>query len=242
MDIIDSLITRLSGEKTVATGKNFYVLKRGDLLILKHKGFITYSELRLNALYTGAYYDLFLPLPSFYENPKILMIGLGLGTIAHQLNQTYKIGSNLDVVEIEEDMIETSKRFLPNENYNIINGDGAEFIKHSKRKYDIIILDAFDGPDIPHIFLTKEFVEDSYAALKEDGILAINSLTQYKNYDDILKKKFKLFRLRQPVYIGNRVLICTKSLHKDYMSDKTKSSAVKGNSGIVKAFEEMEEL
>jgi len=104
-----------------------------------------------------------------------LVVGLGGGSVTRRLEG---YGLRVDSVEINPKVADIARRFFgfdaPEGNVHIT--DGRVFISNADRKYDFIVLDAFAGSDTPPFHLmTKEMFGEIKGALKEDGILAVNS-------------------------------------------------------------------
>lgn len=117
------------------------------------------------------------------DNPKkVLVIGLGGGTMSNALHQLYP-GIEVDNVEIDPAVLNVARDyfgFFENENIRSYVRDGRIFIKRAllkKQQYDWIILDAFNGDYIPEHLLTKEFLEEVKSALAPDGILTANTFS-----------------------------------------------------------------
>ncbi len=209
-------------------------------------GIITYSRIYKNSIYTGSYWDFFLPLPALYKNPKVLIIGLGGGTIPYQMQETYK-DIEISVSEIDKRAIELAKEFLPKINFRIINEDGLKLVKNSINKFDVIVLDAYIKDYIPRGFLGKEFIDDSYIALTGKGILAINFALSLKNlihmnsYILKLKERYGVYKLISSHLFGNMILICSKSMNKQQINDLIKYNFNKNerNDFIVQSYNDM---
>ena len=191
--------------------------QKGSILVLRKKGVTMmchgigtiYSISNDDNYYTGNYWDLFMPLPGLYSRPKVLLIGLGGGTIARQIAAFYKDAS-LDAVEIDKDIAELATTYFDMGNANIIVADGAEFVKKADSHYDLIILDAFKGSKVPEAFMNKGFFEDAYAILSKEGMLAINSMDTL-NTAAIPKSKFNIYSLKSSLASGNNITICSKA-------------------------------
>lgn len=180
---------------------------------------IIYSQLKNGTIYTHQYWDYVLPIPAVYDHPKILIIGLGGGTMPYQMNKIFGEKASIDVVELNKEMVSLSKKFLPEEiQANIIIGDGYSYLEGKSQEYDIIISDPYIGGAIPDSFFESRFVENVSKALKEDGILAINyiltinSLSKKPSLTRQLRKYFKVYTVRYQYSAGNVILICSKSL------------------------------
>jgi spermidine synthase len=186
--------------------------------VLKYNG-ITYSIYDSNSLYTHMYWDFFIPLPLLFQNPKILIIGLGGGTILYQFDSLYANSLSIEVAEISKSMLENAKSFtgIDLSKFKIYLEDGSKVVKGKENYYDLIILDAYLNDRIPKQFLKEEFIADAYKALKNEGILAINYakkpsiILEYLYFKVKLSKYFKLYKVNGGSRF-NTILIASKSL------------------------------
>jgi len=123
------------------------------------------------------------------DNPKkVLIIGLGGGTLSNTIHQIYP-NAYIDNVEIDPAVTNVAREyfgFIENEKITSVTQDGRIFIKRAKLKrqqYDWIILDAFNGDYIPEHLLTKEFFEETKAILSTQGIISANTFSISKLYN-----------------------------------------------------------
>lgn len=107
----------------------------------------------------------------------ILVIGAGDGGVARELSR-YKSIETIDLVEIDEQVIDVCKKYLPqtacgfdDNRVNIIIEDGLKFVRKVVDKYDLIIVDSTDPFGPGEGLFTKEFYGNCYKALREDGIM-----------------------------------------------------------------------
>ncbi|WP_159817343.1 spermidine synthase [Colwellia sp. 20A7] len=124
----------------------------------------------------------------FNTQPKrILIVGLGGGTMSNTLAQLYP-QSEIDNIEIDPAVIKVARDyfgFVENDKINTYAQDGRIFIKRAllkKESYDWIILDAFNGDYIPEHLMTKEFLQEAKALLSDNGILSSNTFSLSKLY------------------------------------------------------------
>ena len=124
----------------------------------------------------------------FNTQPKrILIVGLGGGTMSNTLAQLYP-QSQIDNIEIDPAVIKVARDyfgFIENERVTTYNQDGRIFIKRAllkKQSYDWIILDAFNGDYIPEHLMTKEFLQEAKALLSDNGILSSNTFSLSELY------------------------------------------------------------
>ncbi|RYE06356.1 MAG: hypothetical protein EOP33_04005 [Rickettsiaceae bacterium] len=120
------------------------------------------------------------------EYEKILVIGLGGGTIPGALNKILP-DSKIDVVEINPLIAMIAQNyfsFKPNDNVSIHILDGYKFIEQSKPQlYDLIFLDAFGQDYVPPQFLTTKFISNVKKCLKSNGVAVVNTFVDIKSYE-----------------------------------------------------------
>lgn len=134
-----------------------------------------HSAADTNTWISVTHYAAVMDLPKyFFTKPgKALLIGLGGGSLLKQ----YIIGGwQVDAVEIDPAVIKIAYEYfgLSRDEGNIIEMDGRQFLKTSKEKYDVILLDAFGSSSIPFHLVTVESFKLIADRLTENGILAIN--------------------------------------------------------------------
>src|SRR3954463_15427577 len=99
------------------------------------------------------------------ELSRILMIGLGGGTISSYLGR-FLPDAQIDTIEVDPGVITAAKTFFgikesPRVRY--LEADGRVFLNRNPATYDLILVDAFHGGYVPFHLLTKEF----YTLLKQ---------------------------------------------------------------------------
>lgn len=153
------------------------------------------------------------------EPKRILIIGLGGGTMSNTLMQLYP-QSHIDNVEIDQAVIKVARDyfgFVENDQIKTYQQDGRIFIKRAllkKQSYDWIILDAFNGDYIPEHLMTQEFLQEAKALLSEKGILSSNtfSLSQLYTYESATYKAvFGDFFQVSNVANSNRIIMVSKN-------------------------------
>ena len=251
MSIINKMIERIKGERIIRTEKDdkkVLTLTEGpEGISVKFNG-ITYSRRNEKGVFTGSYWDYFTPLPLLYNRPNILMIGLGGGTIVYQLNRLYGRKLNMDVVEIDEKMVKLAKEFIPEDikKINLFIEDGIEFLKKSKKKYELVFLDAYDGDKIPDGFLDERTILYINDTLTIDGVLAINYAMSFKaivffqNYIGKLKRYFKVYLVNNPLGSGNTIILCSKKMDKTEILERiNKMKKEDNNMHVIKGYNNM---
>lgn len=250
MELIDRIKSLVNVKKTTITenGNTIEITDTGYEKTMRFNN-IVYSRIR-KGIYTHQYWDFFVPAVQLYENPMILMIGLGAGTVPYQLSQLVKGDYNIDIVEVSKPIIDAYLASAHDPRVNVIQADGAEYVRQNKQMYDLILLDAFVDANIPNQFFEIKFISDASECLKDNGILAINYLnpasgvTTIEQYSTKLALLFKVYKITVSSIALNIVLLCSKSMDKEQIVAKVsqKFTETRENEYIPRGYRQMEEL
>jgi spermidine synthase len=140
----------------------------------------------------------FISLAFKDRDPKdVLFVGLGAGAMPKYFQKHY-LDANIDNVEIDPDILLVAKKYFyfeEKEKMKVFIDDGRLFIKRSRKKYDMIFLDAYQNEYIPFHLTTVEFLNDVKSKLKEDGVVVSNILSEFRNkfFDSMLMTYRKVF-------------------------------------------------
>ena len=125
---------------------------------------------RENPDFSFLYYTRFTHavISSLPKGCRALLIGLGGGTVARQLEH-YDVA--YDAVEIDGRLPKLAEQYfgLKKAVANTAVDDGRHFINVCKQKYDLIIIDALLGDNIPSHLLSKECFAKLKDLLNNDG-------------------------------------------------------------------------
>lgn len=128
---------------------------------------------------TGLYYDYAMAAPLMVpdKNPDSmegLILGMGTGTYATQCRK-YFGDMNIEGVEIDEKITKLSRKYfaLPDD-INVTTYDGRAFLNASDRKYDVIMVDAYQDITIPFQMSSVEFFRLVKSHLNENGVMVVN--------------------------------------------------------------------
>lgn len=137
------------------------------------------SILKKNQGLTGMYYDYALAAPVMAqleakENPQVLILGMGTGTFARQC-RNYFGEIAIEGVEIDEKITSLAHEYfeLP-EDISVTTYDGRAYLAAVDKKYDVIMVDAYQDITIPFQMSSKEFFTMVKEHLTEDGIMVVN--------------------------------------------------------------------
>lgn len=108
---------------------------------------------------------------------RILVIGGG-GGVGPRAFTSLDPDVVVDLVEIDPLVVEVSQKFFHLQSgprLRIHVEDGRKFVRESKERYDLIILDAFtSGAQVPFHLTTQEFIRQIHGALAPGGVFLAN--------------------------------------------------------------------
>jgi len=124
-----------------------------------------------------AYADyLHLPLIFVREPRRVMMIGLGGGTVPDRYVADYP-QVVMDVAELDPEVVATAARFFEvqaSDRLRITSRDGRLHLYRSPGSYDIILTDAYLIDTIPFHLATREFFALARSRLAPGGVMASN--------------------------------------------------------------------
>ncbi|MBQ9808032.1 MAG: fused MFS/spermidine synthase [Ruminococcus sp.] len=138
---------------------------------------------------SGMYYDYAMaaPLMTGTANDKkdILVLGMGTGTFAKQCIN-YLPDVTAEGVEIDDKITYLAHEYfeLP-EDVNVTTYDGRAFLNVNDKKYDVIMVDAYQDITIPFQMSSVEFFRLVRDHLKEDGVMVVNMNMRSDSADGI---------------------------------------------------------
>ena len=104
----------------------------------------------------------------------VLVLGNGTGTYAGQCAQ-YFSGSAVDGVEIDSKITDLAFEYFDlSESVNVTTYDGRAFLQSSGKKYDVILVDAYQDITIPFQMSTQEFFKMVREHLTDTGVMVVN--------------------------------------------------------------------
>lgn len=137
------------------------------------------SILKKDHSMTGMYYDYALAAPLMagaYEKDSMdmLILGMGTGTFASQCER-YFYHSDIEGVEIDEKITQLARDYfeLP-EQIPVAGYDGRAYLNAVDKKYDVIMVDAYQDITIPFQMSSVEFFAMVKEHLKDDGVMVVN--------------------------------------------------------------------
>jgi spermidine synthase len=114
---------------------------------------------------------LFVPAPMHLG-----MIGLGGGSLAKFCHR-HLPRTRITVVEINPYVIALRETFrIPPDDarFEVLEADGAAFLRETARRFDVLLVDAYDETGLPEPLAAQRFFDDCHATLAGDGMLVVN--------------------------------------------------------------------
>ncbi|MDX2302882.1 MAG: polyamine aminopropyltransferase [Microscillaceae bacterium] len=134
-----------------------------------------------------AYHEMIAHVPMFaHPNPeRVLIIGGGDGGTAREVLKHPKVKECV-MVEIDALVVEKSREFFPtiaseldNPRLTLLIEDGVKYIQNNTNAFDVILIDSTDPVGPAEGLFSAEFYRQTYAALKEDGLLSAQAESPY---------------------------------------------------------------
>jgi len=131
-----------------------------------------------------------IPMHILKNAKNILIIGGGDCGTLREISR-YKGIESIKMVEIDKEVIDASKKFFPqltkglHKNSQIIVGDGIDYVKKTKSKFDLIIIDSTDPIGPAEGLFTDAFYNNCKNILTENGILALQAESPYFHSESI---------------------------------------------------------
>lgn len=171
------LVYETAGQRCMCFTRNCRIGRQSCIDVRQPERFaLNYTRMMLGALYVK-------PQPR-----SILIIGLGGGTLPTALAKMLP-NAVIDTVEIDPAVVKVAKDYFgfePGERLRVAELDGRVFVKRAirqQRRYDLIMLDAFDHEYIPEHLLTQEFLREVKGLMAPGGVLAANTFSSSRLYD-----------------------------------------------------------
>ncbi|KAK6176467.1 hypothetical protein SNE40_014751 [Patella caerulea] len=155
-----------------------------DILVFKSKTYgnvlVLDGVIQVTERDEHSYQEMLAHIPLFcHPNPKkVLIIGGGDGGVAREVLKHPEVES-VDMCEIDEKVIEVSKKYLPtlstsfdNPKFTLNVQDGFEYMKQHQGIYDVIITDSSDPIGPASSLFEKSYYEHMEKSLKPGGILS----------------------------------------------------------------------
>jgi len=190
-----------------------------DLIVFLSKG--RYQLCSANAIYS--YEDKYANFSNVFrqhldleqwKGSKVLILGLGLGSIPVTLDQLRPEGWTFTAVEIDEVVCELASLYgYPKikSQINTVVGDAVAFMDTQSDQYDMVCIDLFIDDIMPEHSMTTAFLTQVQEALTENGVVIANTLA----FSEEQRKKSTTFfdQIFKPTFPKGEVI----KTHVNYM-------------------------
>jgi spermidine synthase len=147
----------------------------------------------------------------------VLQVGLGSASLTKFLHR-HRPDARLTVVEIAPPVVAAARQFfrLPEESprFRIEIADGHDYMAASRRRFDLILVDAFDDKGRSGMLDSVPFYLNCRARLGDGGMMAVNFLDRRKGAKAGIERLRSAFDDRvlalPPSEAGNTVAIATR--------------------------------
>ncbi len=192
--------------------------------------FIKYKDTYQAGYIENEFYKGNLPYINYFlipylVNPNIktiLFIGLGSGIILKQYQTLFKKLKKIDIVDIEEYIFPVAEKYFDfklSDKMNFYLQDALIYLKNSKQKYDLIVVDIADNEGIDERFTTNEYFSSIKNHLTKNGIFVSNMPSSR----DVFNKK-------------NKFILDLIKKHKDIFTDTKLYNGKTSNEIFYKVF------
>ena len=116
---------------------------------------------------------------------QVLVVGLGGASLSKALIAQFP-DLHVDSIELAPEIVKLSRQYFgyrESERCRSIVCDGRAYLEKTPKTYDLIVLDAFDGLEIPTPLRTVQFYQLVKAHLNEGGVAVSNLHRRSGNYD-----------------------------------------------------------
>jgi len=156
------------------------VVRRSDgrRLLYLNEGVAVHSVWRPHTVLTGGEWDTYLALPPLLGRPleRVAILGNAGGTTARALGVFYPRAA-VDGVELDPAVTRVGRRYFgldDNPRLTVHTADARPFLRETRERYDLIVVDAYHQPYVPFYLATREFFALVRKRLAPGGIVALN--------------------------------------------------------------------
>jgi spermidine synthase len=107
---------------------------------------------------------------------RVVEIGMGGGRLASYVHD-FVPSTHITCLELDPGVVDLAKRYFgvkPGPRLELVNRDGRVYMASTKRSFDIIMVDAYQGTLVPFHLVTREFFTILKRKLAPGGVVAQN--------------------------------------------------------------------
>jgi len=184
--------------------------------------------------------DLMVPLafrPDDWPR-RVLQVGLGSASVTRFLYR-YRPECAITVVEIDAQVLAAARQFfrLPDdERVEVVLADAVDYVASTPRRFDLVIVDGFDGNGRPGPLDSLRFYRACGERLARDGILAVNLLTRTRGVKASVQRLRAAFgdrvRVMKPSVDGNAIALAGLADARDDAESRAAARALRADTGL----------
>ncbi len=128
----------------------------------------------------------------------ILLVGFGSGILVNQYEKLFEKLNSIDIVDIEENIFDIAKKYFEfknSEKQNFFLQDALIFLKTTKKKYDLIVVDVAGNVGIDERFCNDDYINLIKKHLAKNGIFVSNLPSSFDIFNP--KNKFALSMIKK---------------------------------------------
>jgi spermidine synthase len=153
----------------------------GSRVLHLNEGVAVHSVWRRDDVLTGGEWDAPLAVPGLVGRPlrRVAILGNAGGTTARALGRYYP-AADIDGVELDSAVTRAGRRFLglgDNPRLTVHHADARPFLRATRSRYDLIVVDAYRQPYVPFYLATREFFRLVRQHLTPGGVVLLNVAT-----------------------------------------------------------------
>jgi spermidine synthase len=143
-----------------------------------NEGLAVHSIWQRSTVLTGGEWDTYLAVPPLVGRPlrRVAILGNAGGTTARSLGVFYP-HARVDGVELDPAVTAVGRRYFglgDNPRLHVITADARPFLRRTKARYDLIVVDAYRPPYVPFYLATREFFHLARSRLAPGGAIVLN--------------------------------------------------------------------
>ncbi len=143
-----------------------------------NEGLAVHSIWRPGEVLTGGEWDTYLAVPPLLGRPlrRVAILGNAGGTTARALGVFYP-KARVDGVELDPAVTAVGRRYFgldDNPRLHVFTADARPFLRRTRARYDLIVVDAYRPPYVPFYLATREFFRLARSRLEPGGAIVLN--------------------------------------------------------------------
>ncbi len=193
------------------------VLKNGRLQLCTQEAIYSYADKYDN--FRDAFDEIKI---SEKRIKKVLLLGLGLGSIPYMLENKYHCFFDYTAIEIDPIICQLADKYVLSDLKSMIQIypiDALDYFQWNQETFDLIAMDIFQSATVPIQFESIEFIEQLKNTLNPGGILLFNRLdddqSNRERNKQFLKDWMKVFNNGQFIQTRNNHVYINDSKHMD---------------------------